>query len=307
MLDRTEEEACFRCHGAEEDRTREIAEGRLAAGADLHDLEREFRKPYRHPVIEGSGHSPTERLDGGRLTEVSHAECVDCHDPHQRVGRGRLSGFEVSGLSLSGQHLETGALEYQVCLKCHGERPSVDGTVRSLREEFARNVQSQHPVTREPSGRDLPSLLPTASSRRLLCSDCHGNDDAGGPRGPHGSVHEFLLTGNYDREVHAEESPFAFELCYGCHDRESILADESFPFHSLHVLGDPLARRSGTSCFTCHASHGVPGAPGLVRFNAQAVEPAGLARQLRYRKTGASAGECFLSCHGYEHAPGEYR
>ncbi len=303
MLGEVEEEVCFRCHGADEARTREIAAGNLAAGAELQDLEREFRKPYRHPVVEGSGHSPTERLDGGALTLVNHAECVDCHNPHQRRAPGQRTVFDVSGRSVTGQYLETSLYEYEVCLKCHGERP-VDGQfAHSLREEFDANVRSQHPVTRDPSGRHVPSLRPELANRRMMCSDCHGNDDRRGPRGPHGSRHRFLLAGNYDTEVYTDESPYAFELCYMCHDRESILSDESFPQHRLHVVGDPLSNRSGTSCYTCHASHGAIGAPGLVRFNPQAVDPEPTARRLEYRPATDRAGECFLSCHGYDHSP----
>ncbi len=37
MLGEVEEEVCFRCHGADEARTREIAAGNLAAGAELQD------------------------------------------------------------------------------------------------------------------------------------------------------------------------------------------------------------------------------------------------------------------------------
>jgi hypothetical protein len=85
------------------------------------------------------------------------------------------------------------------------------------------------------------------------------------------------------------------------------LSDESFPFHRMHILGDPLARRTGTSCFTCHASHGAPDAPSLIRFNPQAVNPEPLARRLDYRPTSARSGECFLSCHGHDHTPGVYR
>jgi hypothetical protein len=307
MLDHAEEEMCFRCHGAEEERSREVAEGRLATGAQLQDVEAEFRKPYHHPVVEGSGHSPVERLDGGRLVEVRHAECVDCHDPHQRLAAGARTVDRVSGLTLSGDIVEESLFEYQICLKCHGDRPPAYGSGRTLRDEFGLDVRSQHPVTREPSGRDLPSVLPRAASRRLLCSDCHGSDDPDGPRGPHGSRHEFLLSGNYDRGVYSEESPIAYELCYGCHDRDSILSDESFPLHSLHILGDPFTGARGTSCFTCHASHGTSSTSSLIRFNTEAVAPGGPLRQIQFLETGVRSGECALTCHGHDHSPGVYR
>lgn len=307
MLGQVEENVCFRCHGGQEARSREMAEGRLAGGAQLEDVEAEFRKLYHHPVLEGTGHSPVERLDGGRMSEVRHSECVDCHDPHQRVAGGLRSVDRVSGLTLSGEIIEESVFEYQVCLKCHGDRPVAYGITHTLREEFGLEARSQHPVTRDPSGREMPSVLPHAANRRLLCSDCHGSDDPDGPRGPHGSRHEFLLRGNYDTGIYAEESPLAFELCYGCHDRESILSDESFPLHSLHIQGDPLAGTRGTSCFTCHASHGSPSDPSLVRFNSDAVAPGGPLRQVQFLQMGERSGECSLSCHGHDHTPGVYR
>ena len=62
LLNHSEEEACFQCHGSDEKRSRMVRIGKLSAGADLQDLEREFRKISRHPVREGIGHSPDERL-----------------------------------------------------------------------------------------------------------------------------------------------------------------------------------------------------------------------------------------------------
>ena len=140
----------------------------------------------------------------------------------------------------------------------------------------------------------------------MRCTDCHTNDDPNGPRGPHGSNHRFLLSGNYDIDPVTEESPLAYEFCYSCHDRFSILDNESFPLHREHIVGDPIRGIPGTSCFTCHASHGSVEYAHLLRFNANAVSPDRTTGQIRYLSMGERSGECYLSCHGYDHGPERY-
>jgi predicted CXXCH cytochrome family protein len=307
MLSHSEEDFCYQCHGSDENRTKATSQGRLAAGVSLADIEQELRKPFRHPVEEGSGHSPTERLPAVEGATVSHAECVDCHNPHQRTDVGKTQLFKVSGFSLSGQYLENNALEYEVCLKCHSDYLGFDRSEQNLRAEFSLTVRSQHPVTRPASGGNRPSL--TASAMRgatMTCSDCHTSDDPNGPRGPHGSNHQFLLSGNYTVDAVSEESPYAYEFCYSCHDRSSILGDESFPMHRDHIVGDPLNNRPGTSCFTCHASHGSREYPHLINFNPKAVTRESKTGLLKYFELGDESGECYLKCHGHDHGPAKY-
>ncbi len=174
---------------------------------------------------------------------------------------------------MSGQYLERSLREYEICLKCHAGEENSKMTGRKLIDQFSPAARSQHPVTKVASGEKLPSLSSAlGQGQTLLCSDCHTNDDPDGPRGPHGSNNRFLLSGNYDIDEYADESPFAYEFCYSCHDRTSILSDESFPWHSEHILGDPIEGRSGTSCYTCHASHGSSQNEHLLEFNQAAVE-----------------------------------
>jgi hypothetical protein len=115
-----------------------------------------------------------------------------------------------------------------------------------------------------------------------------------------------MLSGNYDLGVYAEESAYAFEFCYECHDRASILNDESFPLHREHLQGDPFTNRPGTSCYTCHVSHGSKNSPHLLEFNPQAVQPEDLTRIVEYRSLGDRAGECLLRCHDHNHGPARY-
>ncbi len=73
MLTHSEEDACYRCHGSEADQSAMKSTGRLAEAARLADIEQEFNKPYRHPVEEGFGHSPSEELPSVRARGARHA------------------------------------------------------------------------------------------------------------------------------------------------------------------------------------------------------------------------------------------
>ena len=307
MLAMGEEKFCYQCHGSDVNRSRMISEGRLSQAAVPVDIEAEMRKRIHHPVEEGSGHVAGERLPSPSGGAITHAECVDCHNPHQRIGPEKKMTLKVSGYSISGQYLESSLYEYEICLKCHVTKAGFPRSVRDLRTEFSAQGRSQHPVTRNGLGHDNPSLtFVLGTSRRMTCSDCHRSGDSEGPRGPHGSNHQALLSGNYTLEPEASESPFAYEFCYSCHDRLSILSDESFSFHRSHITGDPLIGRPGTSCFTCHGSHGSSQNEHLIEFNPKAVRGEDRTNLILYRKTGEGSGECTLSCHGHNHDATEY-
>jgi len=307
MLALSEEEFCYQCHGSAEQQTIMKVQGKLAAQAEPVNVEKEFQKTYRHPVVEGTGHAAGERLPDALRGTVSHAECVDCHSPHQRMSAGSSRRYDVPGYTLSGQYVKRSSAEYEVCLKCHLERTGLGDAARGVLSEFAINVASQHPVTQRATGGRTVSLSASLSSGTIMnCSDCHTNDDPDGPRGPHGSRYESLLSGRYDRDPYAKESPFAFEFCYSCHDRQSILANESFSRHREHILGDPVRNVPGTSCFTCHASHSSRDNPYLIDFNREAVSYDQTTGRLSYSTRGDGTGECYLTCHGYAHGPGSY-
>jgi len=307
MLESAEEDFCFKCHGSDEDRSAMISDGRLSPAARLDNLESVFKKPYRHPVEEGFGHSPTEKLPAFKGSSVSHAECTDCHNPHQRIQMSENQVYEVSGYNIAGQQVEKSLHEYEICLKCHAENVGFDKSPRNLMREFAVSDKSQHPVTKASTGKALPSLSTSVPRGTMMkCSSCHTNDDPDGPSGPHGSNHQYLLSGNYNTDVYSDETPYAYEFCYSCHDRSSILSDESFPFHSEHILGDPLENRRGTSCFSCHASHGSRDNANLIEFNPKAVTSDTGTGILTYRSNGDGTGECYLTCHGHAHGPERY-
>ena len=307
MLAKSEEEFCYQCHGSDIERSRMIADGRLVPSAGLQDLRPEFDKLYAHPVRYQRGSPPDDEQIFFKAGQVTHAECVDCHNPHQRMGPGKSLNAGVSGFSLSGQFLERSMQEYEICLKCHAGNRVIGGSDLSIIEAFATSVRSQHPVTVNSPETRSPSLIEKGMTGGIMkCSSCHRSEDPDGPSGPHGSNNEFMLSGNYDRGVYVNESSFAYEFCYSCHDRVSILANESFPYHREHIEGDTLNGVQGTSCFTCHASHGSPDHPHLIRFNLQAVSATSSGLPVQYQETGLGSGTCVLECHGHNHSPGSY-
>jgi hypothetical protein len=119
--------------------------------------------------------------------------------------------------------------EYQICFKCHakyshqysehctlchpltwtGDVLIIGFAFRSAGREFNPNNKSAHPVVvtlNNKAGSYIPQALSinqmkspwtNVGNQTMFCSDCHGaeNEDAGDPRGPHGSDNESILKG----------------------------------------------------------------------------------------------------------------
>jgi hypothetical protein len=148
----------------------------------------------------------------------------------------------------------------------------------------------------------------------MRCTDCHNSDQAGrGPSlvasGPHGSIYAPLLIDNYSTQDFTTESPRAYALCYRCHNRQSILNDESFPLHSRHLT------RGRVPCSACHDPHGISRAQGnsrnssfLINFDRSIVRPASgaLGARIEFEDLGPRRGSCTLLCHGVVHVRFEY-
>ena len=205
--------------------------------------------------------------------------------------------------------IERAQFYYEVCFRCHADRPvPVDRRIFRQRDDggnirrlFLPTAASAHPVTFTARlSNEVPSLRPEFRTLSYIsCQDCHNNPDArqlGGTsaNGPHGSRYDFLLADRYDTADLTIESPQAYALCYRCHDRNSILGDESFAFHRQHIV------RDRAPCSACHAPHGVTGNPSehghLINFDVSIVSG-----QRFYFDTGRFAGQCTLTCHGVQH------
>ncbi len=309
-----EEAVCLACHGDAQARNQMVGKGvlRMAGNASFADIAAELRKPYRHPTLTVQGvHQKFEVLPEQVVNAARHAECVDCHNPHLtekgRPYRG-LKGRRVGNF--------TGEIEqeYQLCYRCHSESANLPGTSTDKHAEFKVSNPSYHPVEGEGKNTYVISLKEPYVAKKerpgdvstISCSDCHGSDNPNGPAGPHGSNFAGLLKLNYQMEDGRPESSFSYELCYKCHDRTSILNNESFPYHALHIQGR-VAGQGGASCIACHDAHGSSQYQFLIRFDEQVVfETRDGKRKFDAEGYAARHGACYLNCHGVEHNPLKY-
>ncbi len=309
-----EEGTCLACHGDSTARAGMIEAGFLkdTGNLNLTDIASELSKPYNHPVLTIRGvHRQRERLPEDVVNAARHAECVDCHEVHvvekdnpYRGLKGRRVGNFITDI----------AEEYELCYRCHSESANLPGNFTNKHEEFKTTNPSFHPVEGEGKNTFVISLKdPYVAQKQkpkdisqISCNDCHGSDDPNGPKGPHGSNYPGLLVLSYQMDDERSESAQAYALCYKCHDRVSILSNESFQYHSLHIEGQ-LGGQNGTSCFTCHDAHGSSQYPYLIKFNEDVVSK-NADGKLKYEAQGYSArhGACYLNCHGVEHNPLKY-
>ena len=225
----------------------------------------------------------------------------------------------INGVSGSGSPLSSASAEYEVCFKCHADtgprQPIVSRAQQDVgtRQQFNPSAISFHPV--EASGKNplVPSLLPGwTTASRVACSSCHTSDSGragggSGPSGTHGSTYVPLLSARYETRDLTVESAQAYALCYQCHDRASILTDQSFPGHRLHIVDQR------TPCSACHDAHGISSAKGtptgnakLMNFATLIVLPDPVTGRLEYIDEGMYRSQCYVSCHGVNHSPASY-
>ncbi len=250
--------------------------------------------------------------------------CTDCHEPHTMkhggasAPRAPLNFGDASGITLTGAIIPVAQFEYEVCFKCHADRSAMapvvtrQVTTDNLRYKFDFTAVSYHPVAAPGRNNDVPSLRPEWTTASMIyCYDCHNSDagtrsGGGGPDGVHGSSHAPLLARPYSMIDYTSESATSYALCYHCHERNSILGDESFPTHRKHIVDER------TTCSTCHDAHGISSQgstmnnSNLINFDLSIVFPDPSSGRLEFIDQGRFAGQCFLSCHGENHSPRAY-
>jgi len=305
----SESQTCFTCHN-----------GSVAG----QNIEAEFKKLSVHPLLQ------TSQLSNPRRSMVSapgKVVCSDCHNPHGAKNSaapapgasGSILG--VKGVTSSGTEATKIRFEYELCFRCHGENAAHSPatvsrlvTQTNLRMAFSTSNSSYHPVAGVGKNSRVPSLLsPYTAVSMIKCTDCHNNDQGpgasgAGPRGPHGSAYAPLLERQLITTDYLGESAANDALCYKCHNRNSILSDQSF--RAFNSLGQPRGHSyhivdQKTACTTCHDSHGVALSQHLINFNRSYVTP-GSKGQIQYNSTGLFRGNCTLTCHGYDHEQAGY-
>jgi hypothetical protein len=306
------EQNCLNCH---------------SGGVAAANIASEVRKRSGHHVeLFNNRHTPVENP----LTMPRHVQCVDCHNPHavsteivKETGHPTLGLVSptmrfVPGLNRFGVKVENCIFEYEVCFKCHADsitRPRREALPRQIfqtntRLQFQVGNPSYHPIIGPRNNPNVVSLIPPWQTNSVMrCTDCHNSEQAANasalaPSGPHTSIYEPLLIANYTTKDFTTESAQAYALCYRCHSRQSILGNQSFPLHSLHIVN------ARAPCSACHDPHGISRTQGnslnnsfLINFDIAIVHPAtgGLGARTVFESTGPNSGNCTLTCHGVVH------
>lgn len=251
--------------------------------------------------------------------------CNDCHEPHTMENQTAVAPTispklgAVAGVNAAGATITKAQYEYEVCFKCHSTQNASQPTItrqivqNDVRLQVAAAAVSFHPIEVAGKNANVPSLRPGLTTGSMIyCTDCHSSDTGtvaggGGANGPHGSNNTPLLVAPYSTLDNSAESSVAYALCYRCHERSSIIGNQSFPAHSLHVVDRQ------TPCSVCHDSHGISSAQGtstnhahLINFDINIVQRDPVSGLLEYRMTGSGSGQCYLTCHGVPHSPKSY-
>jgi hypothetical protein len=281
-------------------------------------------------------------LDGkGRQVRLT-LDCSGCHDSHgKEVGKLRSIAFDARGQRLDRRP----QVVAEICFGCHAGQEAAPLTVGNpdLGQLFSKGAASSHAIGATAAGRpELPSLRASTFQGRLDCTSCHDNPDPFGARGPHASPNVSILKAPFGRERDMSRlGERVNDLCFLCHDKASILANQSFPFHGQHLSGftsgSPIASRQGglmeaqaaigvrsvrdlgpgrggayaaghgepTACATCHASHGSLRQAALVEFDRSVVGASSLGAPV-FQRAGLGHGTCTLTCHGHDHVQSRY-
>ena len=291
MLPGPQTQVCLTCHDSQTRLEQRVVRGDVARGSTSIFLSSVLSGPFVHPLSDQA----FSRREPGVVT------CVSCHSPHRglppRAGESRASGLRKTSPR------DPGRFEFELCESCHGGEGLNSQSPMNISRLLNPNSRSYHPV-KNPSPDPSPSVSPALAGREINCTDCHGNSDPSGAKGPHGSAVRFILRSEYTTVDGVLESPRTYALCYDCHDRDRVLDSTAFPLHRLHVVDER------TSCATCHSPHGSIKNRALIRFGEETlptgVSPSILTRQLAFVSAGPGSGSCHLTCHGSDHAPKSY-
>ena len=280
----------------------------------------------------------------GRTIRVGQG-CNGCHDPHGKErGRLRATAFDARGQLVERKP----QFVAEVCFGCHAGSEAAPLTHGSsdVGQLFSRGISSGHSLGATAASRpELPSLRTSAFQGKVDCISCHDNPDPTGARGPHASSFSSLLKAGFGREKDlARLGTRANDLCYLCHDRQSIAANQSFAYHNQHMTGftqsgSGASKRAASSglaeaaailgvrsakdlrpgrggaylpgygepstCATCHVSHGSMRQAALIEFDRAVVSPSSMG-SVSFQRSGLGHGTCTLTCHGYDHIQTRY-
>ena len=310
----------------------------LRSASERPDIGRQAGKASaHHEATNLAANLPRGRTGNSGRSPFAGSSCIECHNPHAANDRDAEPPFvsgaleSVPGVDRDGTEVETATYEYELCFRCHGDNtpdsqyvPRVVGSTNT-RLDFDGNNPSFHPVVEMGRNVDVPSI-PSALEPRLAptdqigCTSCHA-DDEGGSRGPHGSDFAPILKERYEMADGAGESYENYALCYRCHERTSILADQSFGTRAFRTTpsggGHSGHLAAGAPCSACHDPHGVPASGSeafqptgdhthLINFDTRIVAPLADGLPPSFQDNGSRSGSCTLVCHGVTHSQTAY-
>jgi len=290
MLPAAQREVCLACHGSRARLDRQVRDGAVSATARPARLDSAFAKPYVHPV------------DGAAFSrdEAGLVVCTSCHSPHRGARDTPASAAPIGRKRRSPR--DPDRYEYELCERCHGHGGRDAQSIDDISRLLAPGNPSYHPVE-APAQDSSDTVLPYLRGGEINCTDCHGNDDPGGPRGPHGSREPYLLRARYATTAGSGD-PSTYALCFVCHEQGAVLGLETWEGHGRHILG------YRASCATCHDPHGSTRNRALIRFGDErlvaGVSPSLSTGRLEFRSSAPGSGLCYLTCHGRDHAPEGY-
>ena len=229
-------------------------------------------------------HTPHESAAKGLLLKPSPGLCFGCHSDveqglkkkvvHAAVEGGCTSCHNPHGSAFPKLVAKAGA---GVCYDCHS----------GIEDELKKATSPHAPVNspkgcascHSPHASDGAKLLP--ASEKVLCLGCHkavltkamtvlhgpvAKDQCTPCHKPHGSPNAHLLVKSFSAEPYLPYTDTAYELCFGCHNRDLLrFPDTSFAtkfrdgernLHFLHVNN----KLKGRNCKLCHAVHGADNA-----------------------------------------------
>jgi predicted CXXCH cytochrome family protein len=235
----------------------------------------------------------------GYTTTATNA-CAACHRAHTAHDSARL---------LKGQ-------TDQVCFQCHDGNPLTG--LKDLRSEFTGKMYV-HPSLGPRASHDPNEPPDSILTRHAACDDCHNSHavraDVAKPTPP--QLPGTLLGQSGISENASPRDPrrggtdalYEFEVCFKCHNEQSLRNDESFKEHWKHM--------EIASCATCHGAHGVPNGTtvnngSLVNFDLYIVAPNASGQGPAWTDLTPTAGStsfqgsCTLRCHGKNHTDETY-
>jgi hypothetical protein len=332
-------QACFTCH-----------DGSDNLDKPLLNVTGVINGQPSHPFPDsGNAHTMNEPVV---LDRNRHAACADCHNSHAAQPTAsfsappdlRPSQMGVAGVTMDGVAVTTAAYQYENCLRCHGSsqnkqslpvygympaRALFSGDTLNVSLQFAHGAASSHPVMRDARNLERPSLLKSmydigssvrgrSIGSRILCTDCHNNDNARefggtGPNGPHGSKNDHILERQYAMSrvaagtlpgsmiVNLNPNPILdsasaspYSLCAKCHDLNYISAGDSWRAHGRHIL-------QGFSCSVCHSAHGVPAGTSGVNGSSLVSFDMNIVGSVNNLPASYNGQTCTLRCHEAAH------